>query len=210
MSIFLIILLAGTRRKKRKRREKSFTRLEEIEFVHTYAISNTTDVRAHKFPSTLNTHSSDILRCLQKKIGFLFSLGAYIFDCLYGYMGIYWTFLKTDLNYRHVCKTCYKPALRQSPVKDLYIICRIIPLVEACIRWNFSFPSNLYIHSKSFRKIFSAWKFWINEIEKASHLAFFNEATVESIKCVCTFYANELPQQRKTFSLLDLSSRKYN
>lgn len=54
--------------------------------------------KAHKFPSTLNTHISDILRCLQKKIGFLFSLGAR--SCLR-------TDVKNDPNHGRVRETCY-------------------------------------------------------------------------------------------------------
>lgn len=101
VSNILIILLAGGRafllgeatrregkeRKKKRRRDKCEGALHDWEegrkeeklnlCIHTHI--KQTDVRArskaHKFPSTLNTHFRYFVPCLQKKIGFLFPSG---------------------------------------------------------------------------------------------------------------------------------------
>jgi hypothetical protein len=78
VSNILIILLAGTRRVSKKGREGALQDWKELSLcTHTQYLTgrrSCTRVKAHKFPSTLNTHTSDILPCLQNKIGFLFPL----------------------------------------------------------------------------------------------------------------------------------------
>lgn len=77
VSNILIILLAETRKLSKKGRERALHDWKGIGFMHTYAVSTRqtfTRTKAHKFPSTLNTHTCDILPCLQNEIGFLFPL----------------------------------------------------------------------------------------------------------------------------------------